>query len=83
MGTHSLRVLQREEMAMTSLPLFDALDACRHERTTTSRVHRPGTHGGSCQHDVTCDACGLLVGTESWNLALGAVQHAKAYPEAA
>lgn len=75
-----------------SLPLFDALDAleaqpepaaCRHERTTTSPVHRPGSHGGSCQHDVTCDACGLLVGTESWNLALGAKLHAARYEVAA
>jgi hypothetical protein len=73
-----------------SLPLFAFLDdaepiagPCRHTRTTTSAVHQRGSNGGSCNHDETCDACGLLVGTESWNLALAAAKHAEAYPEAA
>jgi hypothetical protein len=72
------------------LPLFAFLDdvepvtgECRHRRTSTSQVHQVSANGGSCNHDETCDACGLRVGTESWNLALGAQAHAKAYPEAA
>lgn len=67
---------------MNRPPLFALLE-CLHARTTTSAVHQRSDRGGSCNHDETCDDCGCLVGTESWNLAIGAAAHAKRYQGAA
>lgn len=33
--------------------------------------------GEACNHDITCLQCGAT-GTESWNLEVGALEHAKA-----
>jgi hypothetical protein len=71
-----------------TLPLLALMEdapvgLCRHTRTTTSAVHQLGSNGGSCNHDETCDDCGLRVATHSWNLDIGRAAHAKAYPQAA
>lgn len=59
--------------------LFD--DTCPHARSTVSAQHQPCADGRSCNHDETCDACGVIVATESWNHAIGSTDHARAYPE--
>jgi hypothetical protein len=64
--------------------LFDALDAlgasCQHARSTVSPTHHRAAVGSACNHVETCDECGAIIATESWNLALGTAAHAAAYP---
>lgn len=61
---------------------FDAPEACRHPRASVSVRHRLGSEGRTCNHDVTCDACGAIVAVESWSLvvASAARAHGEMYP---
>jgi hypothetical protein len=67
-------------MSAAARPRRRRAPACPHPRTTTRATHTRCAGGRCCNHDATCDDCGAIVATESWNLAKGRAAHAAAYP---